>query len=107
MKKRLQCFKTMIPAYFQFINNRADPLDVHQQIVTDIDDQWDWKMYNKKPWEGFGKKKEMTKQQEFLAKCLHVECEQTHSNSLCNTIRFWIKNDQASAQCSDHIKLVQ
>lgn len=108
MKKRLQCFKTTTPAYFQFVDNRADPSDVHQQIVSDIGDHWDWTIFNKKPWEGFSvKKKETTKRQDFHAKCLHVECEFKDQESLCNAIRGWIKNGSAAYRFGSHIKLVQ
>ena len=108
MKKRLQCFKTTTPAYFQFVDNRADPIDVHQQIVSDIGDHWDWTIFNKKPWEGFSiKKRDTTKRQDFLAKCLHVECEFKDQESLCNAIRAWIKIGSASFRFGSHIKLVQ
>ena len=108
MKKRLQCFKTTTPAYFQFVDNRADPSDVHQQIVSDIGEHWDWTIFNKKPWEGFSvKKRETTKRQDFLAKCLHVECEFKDQENLCNAIRTWIKNGSAAHRFGSHIKLVQ
>ena len=53
MKKRLQCFKSITPAYFQFLDNRADPDDIRRQIEEDIGEHWNWILFNRKPWEGY------------------------------------------------------
>jgi len=40
MSKRIQAHKSNTPGYFQFICNQAEPLDVYQQIITDIGTTW-------------------------------------------------------------------
>jgi len=90
MKKRLQCFKSDTPAYFQFVDNRADPDDIKRQIEEDIGEDWTWIIFNRKPWEGYNAKKETNKRNEYLAKCLHVECTENDSEDLIRAIRRWI-----------------
>ena len=107
MKKRLQCFKSVTPAYFQFLDNRADPEDIRRQIEDDIGESWSWILFNRKPWEGYNAKKETSKRNEFLAKCLHVECTEHDSEELISTIRKWIKSGNASRRFGTHIKLVE
>ena len=56
MKKRVKCFKTATPGYFQFINNCIDPVDLQLQIQDDIGTSGNWTIYLKNPWEGFKNK---------------------------------------------------
>ena len=53
MKNRLQCFKSITPAYFQFLDNRADPNNIRRQIMQGIGETWEWVLFNRKPWEGY------------------------------------------------------
>ena len=107
MKKRLQCFKSVTPAYFQFVDNRADPEDIKRQIVADIGEKWKWILFNRKPWEGYNAKKENNKKYEYLAKCLHVECTEEDSENLIRAIRNWIKKGYAANRFGQHIKIVE
>ena len=107
MKKRLQCCKSITPAYFQFMDNRADPDDIRRQIMEDIGETWDWVLFNRKPWEGYNQKKEEDKKKEYLAKCLHVECKEGDKDAVCNAIREWIKSGYAALRFGTHLKLVE
>ena len=113
MKKRVQCFKTTTPGYFQFINNRIDPVDLQLQIQDDIGTSGNWTIYLKNPWEGFKdkstKKKIITKfsREGFLTKAPHIECDASDEDSVVKNIRHWIKSGKASLRFGPHIKYIE
>jgi hypothetical protein len=108
MKKRLQAFKTVQPAYFQFLDNRCEPNDIIAQITKDLDNDIVFTLLNKKPWEGYGKSKHTNTntRKDFLSKCLHIECETTDSDLLMYDIRKWIKSGLALKSFGPHIKII-
>ena len=48
MQKQLQEFKTVQPAYFQFLDNRADPEDIIAQVQRDIGNSIIFTLFNNK-----------------------------------------------------------
>ena len=108
MKKRLQAFKTVQPAYFQFVDNRCEPNDIIAQISKDIENGIVFTLFNKKPWEGYGKSKPTATntRKDFLSKCLHIECETKESAQLMYDIRKWIKSGLALKSFGPHIKII-
>ena len=113
MRKRLQCFKTSTPGYFQFIDNKVDPLDLFNQITEDIGRNCTWTIVIKKPWEGFQKKtKAKTKskgynREDFLAKTPHIECMVGDEDDLIQKIRRWIKRGRAELRFGPHVKYIE
>lgn len=107
MCKRLQTFESETPGYFQFLNNLADPIDVHQQIQEDIQHNKLWTLYSKKPWESFEKVQYGNKKQEMLHKDLHIECIKGDSTKLMSMIRNWIKSKKAKNKFGENIKVIE
>ena len=113
MRKRLQCFKTATPGYFQFIDNKMDPLDLYIQISADIGRIGTWTIVFKKPWEGFQakgtKKKKNTgfNKEDFLAKTAHIECKMGEEDKISSVIRRWIKSGKAEQRFGPHIKFIE
>ena len=113
MRKRLQCFKTTIPGYFQFIDNKVDPLDLFNQITEDIGRKSTWTIVIKKPWEGYQKKttiKPKSKgynRDDFLAKTPHIECMVGNEVDLIQKIRRWIKRGRAELRFGPHVKYIE
>ena len=48
-----------------------------------------------------------TKRENFLAKCLHIECTEEDRSDLCDAMRKWIKEGEDSLKFGQHIKLIQ
>ena len=113
MRKRLQCFKTTTPGYFQFIDNKVDPLDLYNQISEDIGREYTWTVVIKKPWEGFQKKAKAKpknngyNKEDFLAKTAHIECMEGEEGSLIHRIRRWIKRGKAELRFGPHVKYIE
>ena len=97
MRKRLQCFKTATSGYFQFIDNKIDPLDLYNQTTEYIGRAGMLTIVVKKPWEGYQKKEKKKptnigyNKQDFLAKSAHIECTAGEEDVLIKMIRRWIK----------------
>ena len=113
MRKRLQCFKTSTPGYFQFIDNKIDPFDLYSQISADIGRIGTWTIVFKKPWEGFQKKDTKKKKntgfskEDFLAKTAHIECKMGEEDKIRSVIRRWIKRGKAEQRFGPHIKFIE
>ena len=113
MRKRLQCFKTSTPGYFQFIDNKIDPLDLFNQITEDIGRNYTWTIVIKKPWEGFQKKDKIKSKskgynkENFLARAPHIECMSGEEDDLIQTIRRWIKCGKAEFRFGPHVKYIE
>lgn len=52
----LQCFKTITLGFFQFIDNKIDPVNLYNQTTTYIGRMETWVIVSKKTWELFQKK---------------------------------------------------
>ena len=113
MRKRIQSFKTKTPAYFLFINNQIDPLDFVAQVQEDLAKDYDWTVYNRKPWETTfkqvprDKNKERDRRAEMLAKTFHVEVAEDDADSLLSALRKWIHDGTANAKFGPFVKLVE
>ena len=107
MKKRLQLHQTETPVYLQFINNEADLDDLKGQIQQDINATFEWTLYCKKPWEGYGKNTFSSRKVEMLAKTLHIECKKGHGDEIEMLLRKWIKSGKAALKFGKHIKVIQ
>ena len=113
MRKRLQCYKTMTPGYFQFVDNKIDPFDLYNQITADIGRMGTWTIVVKKPWEGFQKKDKKRKKStgfskgDFLAKTAHIECKMGEEDKISSVIRHWIKTGMAEQRFGPHIKYIE
>ena len=110
MVKRIQCFKTQIPGYLQFVDNNADPTDLSSQIVMDIGDDWNWTLYNKEPFELDYQKMahdKKHKKKDFFASTPHIECADGEQDAIMHAIRKWISSGRASLRFGQHIKIVE
>jgi len=94
MTKRIQAHKSSSPGYFHFICNQSDPDDVYKQIITDVEDTWNWTLYNIVPWEGFknsSQKNVALEKADWHKKALAIECKTDDAEDLVSAIRSWIK----------------
>ena len=113
MRKRLQCYKTTTPGYFQFIDNKIDPFDLYNQISADVGRIGLWTIVVKKPWEGFQKKDKKKRKstgfnkEDFLAKTAHIECMMGEGDKISSVIRRWIKRGKAEQRFGPHIKFIE
>ena len=113
MQKRVQCYKTSTPAYFLFVNNQSDPLQLVSDINMDLPTEFTWTLFNKKPWECTyapkNKPKENDKSEDkkdTYSKFPHIECDENQTEDLLSALRKWISSGTAKRRFGPHIKLV-
>ena len=111
MKKRLQCYKTACPAYLLFINNQTDPDHLVSDISADLPAQYNWTLFNKKPWEcNYEEKKRSDtkedRQVESYSRFPHVEVDINQEDKLLKDLRQWVNSGTARARFGPHVKLV-
>ena len=96
------------PGYFLFVDNQADPQDLVSQIKDDIGCEWEWTLYNKKPWENtYGQASETDKRKFMLNKVPHTECKDGEAEDIMFALRRWMKSSKATLRFGEHINFVE